>query len=106
MRVLVTVVDPRQDLRRDVVLQADDGATVADAVPELLKVARATSDNVVSISAAGLGVAGGANGVSTSSTAGHGAPTLYHLGERLDPTKPLADCGLREGSLLAVADPS
>ena len=65
MRVLVTVVDPRQDLRRDVVLQADDGATVADAVPELLKVARAHDDNVVSIAAAGLTAT---NGVSAGST--------------------------------------
>ncbi|GAA1936025.1 FtsK/SpoIIIE domain-containing protein [Nocardioides marmoribigeumensis] len=82
------------------VLQADDGVTVADTVPELVRAARASGDNVVSI------------GVSTSSTtngpsgATRGAPTLYHLGERLDPTKALADSGLREGSLIAVADPA
>ena len=104
MRVLVTVVDPRQDLSRDVVLQADDGVTVADTIPELVRAARAaptTATNVVSI------------GVSTSSTTGsadtqhsNGVPVLYHLGERLDPTTPLAESGLREGSLISVSDPT
>ena len=96
MRVLVTVVDPRQDLSRDVVIQADDGVTVADTIPELVRAARATptADNVISISA----------GAAAASS--NGVPVLYHLGERLDPTRPLSESGLREGSLISVADPT
>lgn len=111
MRVLVTVVDPRQDVRRDVVIDAADDATVAETTAQLLSAARASGVGVISLADRrdGMVEAGRptADGVSTGSTtvARPAAPVLYHLGERLEPTATLADSGIREGSLLVVSDP-
>ncbi len=98
MRVTVTVVDPRWDLREDVVVDADDAASMSDVLAELSAVAvtpQATDAEVVSLA--------GRRG----RTAVREAPaTLYHLGRPLDPAATLAESGLREGSLVSVGDPA
>ncbi|MET0447854.1 MAG: cell division protein FtsK, partial [Aeromicrobium sp.] len=101
MRVEVTVVQPDVGLRRDVVLEADESTPMADVIAELTGLAgrpALESPQVVSLASrrAGHSLDGGAGF----------AELLYLRGEPLDPTAPVADAGLKTGSILSIGDPS
>ncbi len=98
MRVALTVVDPRWDLREDVVVDADDATPMADVLAELSAAAVTPQPAAAAV-------------VSLAGRRGRTAlrdapPALYHLGRPLDPRSTLAESGLREGSLVSVGDPA
>jgi S-DNA-T family DNA segregation ATPase FtsK/SpoIIIE len=123
MRVTVTIVDPRWDLHEDVVIDAEDSTPMRDVIAELLAVAASPSSDEVGGSAGelvslddlraarGKGqpdrtvVPVGGGTVATAVSPAAGSPTLYHRGEPLDPDVPLAESGLREGSVVTIGDP-
>ena len=98
MRVSVTLVDPRGDLREDVLVDADDATPLRAVAAELLSVLSAPDPQrpqVVSLAAR-----------RSSVTLQDAPPSLYLDGRALDLDRTLAESGLTEGALLSVADPA
>ncbi|MGI9157935.1 MAG: FtsK/SpoIIIE domain-containing protein, partial [Marmoricola sp.] len=98
MRVEVTLVDPLWDIRSDVVIDADDITPTREVLDELIEVL------AVPASAEVISLAGRRQRVETG-PGGH-RRTLYLRGEPLDPDVPIAESGIKEGSLIAVGDPA
>ena len=97
MRVSVTLIDPRWDVREDVVIDADDATPTAAVVDELLAVLASPAldqADVIPLTAR------------TAAAPDRRTHTLYHHGEPLDRSLPLAESGLKEGSLLSLDDPA
>ncbi|GAB2743944.1 FtsK/SpoIIIE domain-containing protein [Nocardioides pakistanensis] len=97
MRVSVTLIDPRWDVREDVVIDSDDATPTGLVVDELVAVLSSPAieqADVIPLSSR------------TAAAADRQVHTLYHRGVPLDRTVPLAESGLKEGSLLALDDPA
>ncbi len=97
MRVSVTLIDPRWDVREDVVIDADDATPTAAVIDELLAVLASPAldqADVIPLTAR------------TAAAPERRTHTLYHHGEPLDTSLPLAESGLKEGSLLSLDDPT
>ena len=92
MRVSVTVVDPRQDARRDVLIDAADETPMAEVLAELQR------------EALGVVTVPGVPSLAARRAADAGESPLYLDGHVLDTGGTLADSGLREGSLVVVGD--
>ena len=96
MRINLTLVDPQCDARHDVVLEAEDASPTGEALDAFGTRLRASvsESHVVSLN--------------SHRAAGHGAgtPTYYLRGAPLDRDLPIAESGLKEGSLVSVGDPA
>ena len=101
MRVEVTVTQPELGFRRDVVLDADESTPLAEVVAELTGLGTAPaaeSPQVVSLAARRSD-----HSLDVSFDA---APEVFLRGEPLDPAMPVAEAGLKTGSILSIGDPS
>jgi len=97
MRVHVSVVDPHLDTREDVVIEADDStptASVIEALHGLVDGHAVEEPRVISLSSR------------RHRGPGLGSAPVYLHGEPLDPRLPIAESGLKEGSLLSLSDPA
>ena len=92
MRVSVTVVDPRHDSRRDVMIDAADETPMAEVLAGLQR------------EALGVVTVPGVPSLAARRAADAGESPLYLDGRVLDTGGTLADSGLREGSLVVVGD--
>ena len=92
MRVSVTVVDPRHDSRRDVLIDAADETPMAEVLAGLQR------------EALGVVTVPGVPSLAARRAADAGESPLYLDGRVLDTGGTLADSGLREGSLVVVGD--
>ena len=98
MRVSVTLVDPRWDLREDVLVDSDDATPLREVAEELLSVLAAPQSQdaeVVSLASRRAPV-----------TVRDAPRALFHHGRPLDLDRTLGESGLTEGALLSVGDPS
>jgi S-DNA-T family DNA segregation ATPase FtsK/SpoIIIE len=96
MRVCLTLVDPRWDVREDVVVDADDATPTGAVVDEMLSVLASPAldqADVIPLTAR------------TAAAPDRWVHTLYLRGEPLDRSLPLAESGLKEGSLVVLDDP-
>jgi DNA segregation ATPase FtsK/SpoIIIE, S-DNA-T family len=100
MRVEVTVTQPDVGLRRDIVLDADESTPLADVIDELGRLsgtpAMETSQVISLASRRNHTVEAGLDST----------PPVFLRGEPLDPRTPVADAGLKTGSILSIGDPS
>ena len=100
MRVEVTVVQPDVGLHRDIVLEADESTPMSDVVAELTGLSGASTmeaPQVISLASRRAG---------SSHNTGVLAPEVYVRGEPLDPRLPIAEAGLKTGSVLSIGDPA
>lgn len=99
MRVEVTVVQPAVALRRDIVLEADESAPLADVIAQISTLSSSPaleSPQVISLaSRRGGGI--DTIGLDTDQT-------VYLRGEPLDPRMAVADAGIKTGSILSIGD--
>jgi S-DNA-T family DNA segregation ATPase FtsK/SpoIIIE len=98
MRVSVTLVDPHLDTRHDLVIEADDSTPTG----EVLAALHGMVDGVEVEEPRVISLSSRRNRVQAP---GGPAPVYLH-GEPLDPSRPIAESGLKEGSLLSLSDPA
>lgn len=99
MRVEVTIASPHAGTVRHVVIDSDDAAPVSDLVEALTSTSAAPAmhgSDVISLASRR-----DSRALATGSRPGH---TLYLRGEALDPAVPIADSGLKTGSIIAIDD--
>jgi S-DNA-T family DNA segregation ATPase FtsK/SpoIIIE len=102
MRVEVTVTQPDVGLRRDIVLDADESTPLSDVIAELTGlggIAIADSPQVISLASR----RGSSRSLDPQLDV---APPVYLRGEPLDPGAPVAEAGLKTGSILSIGDPA
>lgn len=101
MRVEVTVTQPGVGLHRDIVLEADESTPLSDVIAELTSLGRTASLDAPQV----ISLASRRAGHSSESGVDLAEP-VYLRGEPLDPRAPIAEAGLKTGSILSIGDPA
>lgn len=99
MRVEVTLANPQWGVYEDVVIDADETTPMSGVIAELVAVLSTPvveSSDVISLDAR--------RGSRATAAAAQPVHVLYHRGEPLDTRKPLAESGLKTGSLVTLDD--
>jgi S-DNA-T family DNA segregation ATPase FtsK/SpoIIIE len=100
VRLLLTVARRAPDASTDLLVDLDDDATVGELADHLPRAVDAAADTVGVVSMVSRALRGATGGAPS------GRPRLYVGGQELDPTLPVRDSELRDGSLVALDDPS